>query len=67
MRHVLDAQETWVELLCPWCCAPVGFFLEPGVGGEFTEDCEVCCRPWRIQVSEGEDGLGNRQVSVERE
>lgn len=67
MRGVLEAQETWVELLCPWCCAPVGFFLEPGIEGEFTEDCEVCCRPWRIQVTLSEAGQGSRWVSVERE
>lgn len=30
----------------------------PGGGSfqEYVEDCEVCCRPWRVEVTYDEDG-----------
>lgn len=38
---------------CPYCSEPVEISLDPGSGSEqeYVEDCEVCCRPWRVFVS----------------
>ena len=54
-----------VELSCPWCSAPVSFVLAADEMGQFTEDCEVCCRPWRVRVER--DFEGKLDVFVERE
>jgi len=39
--------------------------LDPGGGSiqEYVEDCQVCCRPWRVTVRYGTDG--SAEVSVE--
>jgi len=48
---------------CPYCSEDVEIFVEPDVGGSFVQDCEVCCNPWRVSVSVGENG---RVVDVGR-
>jgi len=37
---------------CPYCGAEVEVLLDPGGAAqqEYVEDCEVCCRPWRVRV-----------------
>jgi hypothetical protein len=48
---------------CPYCGEQVEIYLEPDVHGSFVQDCEVCCRPWRVRVSgRGDD----RHVDVTR-
>ena len=54
-----------IELHCPWCNAPVSFTLCADELGEFTEDCEVCCRPWNVRVFR--DSRGAVNVRVERQ
>ena len=46
------------EVTCPYCGQPVVVSLDPGSGQrqEYIEDCEVCCRPWRVCVEYGSDG-----------
>ncbi|MGA9524730.1 MAG: CPXCG motif-containing cysteine-rich protein [Myxococcaceae bacterium] len=45
--------------VCPWC----GEWVEVGVEQagasreRFVEDCQVCCRPWLVEVLRGEEGL----------
>lgn len=48
--------EAMVE--CPCCGESVQIALDPGSGTlqEYVEDCEVCCRPWRVQVQYQPDG-----------
>ena len=41
---------------CPYCGEEVEIYLEPDMRGTFVQDCEVCCNPWRVSVSRGEDG-----------
>jgi hypothetical protein len=41
---------------CPFCGEHVEVYVEPDVTGSFVQDCEVCCNPWRVQVS-GRGGL----------
>lgn len=36
---------------CPYCAEWVEVVVEPDVCGEMVIDCEVCCRPWQVQVA----------------
>jgi hypothetical protein len=44
--------ETDAVIACPYCGEAVEITLDPGSGSdqEYVEDCEVCCRPWRVRV-----------------
>lgn len=46
------------EVACPHCGEINLVALDPGGGPqqEYVEDCQVCCRPWRVRVRYGEDG-----------
>jgi transposase-like protein len=41
-----------VEVSCPYCGEPQAIEIDPSGGKRqsYTEDCQVCCRPWRVQV-----------------
>ena len=43
---------------CPWCGEVNEIALDSGGGVEqdYVEDCQVCCRPWRVRVHYGADG-----------
>jgi len=43
---------------CPHCGEPNTIALDPGGGSlqEYVEDCQVCCRPWRVVVRYDRDG-----------
>lgn len=58
---------TTTEALCPWCGERVSMGLDPGSGPtqSYVEDCEVCCRPWRVEVRY--DGSGAATVRLDRE
>ena len=47
-----DLFDTEVAVTCPHCGAPVSLALDPGGGREqeYVQDCEVCCRPWRVEL-----------------
>jgi hypothetical protein len=35
---------------CPYCAAEISMLLDPSDNGQpYIEDCEVCCRPIRVQ------------------
>ena len=53
------------EVTCPYCGEAVTIGLDPGSGTdqEYVEDCQVCCRPWRVRLSY--DGAGAATVLVE--
>lgn len=57
--------ETEADVTCPYCGETVGINLDPsgGAAQEYVQDCEVCCRPWRVQVQYDESGAA--EVSVE--
>jgi hypothetical protein len=59
--------ETDATVRCPYCGEINEIALDPGSGNhqEYTEDCQVCCRPWRVVVSYLPDGTS--EVSVETE
>ena len=56
--------ETEATVLCPYCGESNEIALDAGSGAvqEYEEDCQVCCRPWRVTVSY--DEAGNAQVSA---
>jgi len=59
-----DAEtEAFVE--CPYCGETNEIALDPGSGSdqEYVEDCQVCCRPWRVVVAY--DDAGAAHVSAE--
>ncbi|MGH7702989.1 MAG: CPXCG motif-containing cysteine-rich protein [Gemmatimonadales bacterium] len=57
--------DTEAEVTCPHCGEVAVVGLDPGSGAlqEYVEDCPVCCRPWRVQVTYRPDGAA--QVWVE--
>jgi hypothetical protein len=56
--------ETGTTVHCPYCGQAVSIALDPGGGAtqEYVEDCQICCRPWRVSVRY--DGDGGATVSV---
>ena len=46
------------EVRCPSCGERCTIALDPGSGArqEYVEDCQVCCRPWRVVVEYDRDG-----------
>ncbi len=41
----------WAELVCPWCWESQSVPLEADLEGSHVVDCQICCRPWRVEVS----------------
>lgn len=53
--------ESEVLVVCPHCGETNELSLDPGSGPEqqYVEDCQVCCRPWRVTVRYGADGTAD--------
>ena len=47
-----------MSLRCPYCGEPAEVDVDEGGAAEqdFEQDCDVCCRPWRVHREVGEDG-----------
>jgi len=58
-----DVDATEFEVTCPYCGEQVTIYLEPDVLGTLVQDCEVCCQPWRVDVSRDSE---YRYVDVSR-
>jgi uncharacterized Zn finger protein len=58
-----DSEAT---VVCPHCGESVEITLDPGSGAaqEYVEDCEVCCQPWRVEVTYDTDGIAEVIVSA---
>jgi len=58
------AAQTGATVGCPYCGEQVQIALDPGGGPaqRYVEDCEVCCRPWDVEVRW--DGEGSATVTV---
>ena len=42
---------------CPYCGEAIELLIDDSANGQdYFEDCSVCCRPIRIQVSVGFEG-----------
>jgi hypothetical protein len=57
--------DTEAEVSCPCCGELVTIGLDPGGGAvqAYVEDCQICCRPWRVSVVYDQAGLA--QVELE--
>ena len=53
-----------VTVQCPYCSETVTIEIDPATSGALVQDCEVCCRPWQINVSRDDNGC--LSVTVER-
>ena len=40
----------------PYCFETVDVYIDPQSEGELIRDCDVCCRPWALNVSRAADG-----------
>lgn len=63
---VFDAEvDSDAEVSCPYCGETTSISLDHGSGAsqDYVEDCEVCCRPWRVRVRY--DRSGAASVSIE--
>ncbi|MEM9189520.1 MAG: CPXCG motif-containing cysteine-rich protein [Myxococcota bacterium] len=56
--------EDTCGIVCPYCFEYLEVYVDPGSEGELVEDCEVCCRPWRLWVERDEHGA--LRVTVDR-
>mgnify|MGYP000885807024 FL=1 len=56
--------EDEVRVECPWCFEAQLLVVDPETSGAVVQDCDVCCRPWEMQVRRGDDG--SLEVTVER-
>ena len=58
--------ESALTVWCPCCGEPVELLVDPGGGThqEYVEDCEVCCRPWRVRLTFGHDGVPSADVAT---
>ena len=51
------------SVYCPYCGEAIEVLLNPeDVGGEYVEDCQVCCRPIEFRLRESEGGWLEAEV-----
>jgi len=62
-----DVVDTEATVRCPYCGERNLIALDPGSGStqQYVEDCQVCCRPWRVFVTYLPDG--SAEVALEPE
>ena len=54
------------DISCVYCGETITILIDASVDSqEYTEDCQVCCRPMIIAVDIGQDG--NYRVAARRE
>ncbi len=48
----------FAELQCPWCGEVFGTAIDLTTGDRaWIEDCQVCCRPMRVQIEVDAEGV----------
>ena len=59
--------DTEAVVHCPYCGQENEIGLDPGNGAsqEYVEDCQVCCRPWKVLVTYGPNGTADVMVESE--
>jgi transposase-like protein len=57
--------QTEATVHCPYCGEEIEITLDPGSGEvqEYVEDCEVCCKPWQVEVAYQTDGVAEVTVT----
>ena len=58
------APDEAASVACPWCGERIEITLDPWGGSQqdYVEDCEVCCRPWSVQVRWSRGGRARVEV-----
>jgi hypothetical protein len=59
LDHESDARIDDVhDVECPYCGAlnEITIDVSGGASQSYVEDCQVCCRPWEVEVTIDEDG-----------
>ena len=58
--------EVEALVICPYCGESVEIGLDPGSGNsqDYIEDCQVCCRPWRVMVFYDEEGRADVSLAA---
>ena len=58
-----------VEIACPYCGEINEIEVDPSGGRHqsYNEDCQVCCRPWRVKVRIGAGGRAQVRLFTEDE
>lgn len=58
--------ETSAVVYCPYCGELNEISVDPGGGASqsYIEDCQVCCRPWRVAVAYDADGQAVASVEA---
>jgi cysteine-rich CPXCG protein len=59
--------EREAVVFCPYCGELNEIALDPGSGAvqDYVEDCQICCRPWRVMVRYHADGTAGVRVEPE--
>jgi transposase-like protein len=58
--------DSHATVACPYCGAANEIGIDAGSGAvqDYVEDCQVCCRPWRVRVSYRADGAAAISVDT---
>ena len=58
--------DTTAVVWCPACGEENEIALDPGSGArqDYVEDCQVCCRPWRVRVAYDAEGAAHVTVDT---
>jgi hypothetical protein len=63
----MNALES-VEVICPYCGEDIEILVDCTAGDQnYFEDCQICCRPIKIDVSIDEEGKPHVRASQEEE
>ena len=54
------------DVQCPYCFEWIALYIDPDTRGGFVQDCDVCCRPWRVVVTPAPEPGDPPQVLVDR-
>lgn len=58
----------FVDIACPYCGETIEIALDASAGDQqYTEDCQVCCRPIVMTVTLDEDGEPQVHARAEHE
>jgi transposase-like protein len=57
---------TILSVDCPYCGEPNEIEVDPSAGRrqDYEEDCQVCCRPWKVKVRIDSEGEASVQLGT---
>lgn len=63
-----DLEEKPAKVDCPYCGETIELLIDCSVSEQdYTEDCQVCCRPMKVHVEVDDDGEPTVDVASEDE